>query len=160
MGEIEPEGCIKIDNVDIRSVGLTFLRQGLAIIPQTPFIFQSSIRSNLDPFDQYTTEEIWQALQSVQLKDFVVSLEKQLDTEITSVSNTFSIGQKQLICLARMLLRQSRLVVLDEATANVDLHTDSIIQEMVKTRFEESTVFCIAHRLLTIADYDKVLVLD
>jgi len=154
-----PNSFIKIDGVDIRTVGLETLRQGLSILPQTPVIFTGTIRRNLDPFGQFSSYELWKALEQVSLKSYVESLDKGLDTDMSLSSSVFSAGQKQLICMARVILKKSKVVILDEATANVDMSTDNFIQEKINEIFKDCVVITIAHRLSTIAHYDKVLVL-
>ena len=151
---------IQIDGIDTRIVGLELLRGGLSILPQTPVILSGTIRKNLDPFDEIEDCQIWDALEKVNLKVYVKSLEKGIETDMSMSNSVFSAGQKQLICMARAMLRRSKIVVLDEATANVDFTTDSFIQEKINEIFKDCVVLTIAHRLSTIAHYDKVLVLD
>ncbi|XP_040430566.1 multidrug resistance-associated protein 1 isoform X1 [Cygnus olor] len=154
------EGEIIIDGINIAKIGLHDLRFKITIIPQDPILFSGSLRMNLDPFDQHSDEDIWRSLELAHLKNFVSALPDKLNHECAEGGENLSVGQRQLVCLARALLRKSKILVLDEATAAVDLETDNLIQSTIKSQFEECTVLTIAHRLNTIMDYTRVLVLD
>uniref|UniRef100_A0AAQ5Y2C9 Multidrug resistance-associated protein 1 n=1 Tax=Amphiprion ocellaris TaxID=80972 RepID=A0AAQ5Y2C9_AMPOC len=154
------EGKIFIDGVDISQLGLHELRSRITIIPQDPVLFSGSLRMNLDPFDSYSDEEVWRALEFSHLKSFVSGLPDKLSHECSEGGENLSVGQRQLLCLARALLRKTKILVLDEATAAVDMETDNLIQSTIRSQFEDCTVLTIAHRLNTIMDYTRVLVLD
>ncbi|NWU60420.1 MRP1 protein, partial [Pterocles burchelli] len=154
------EGEIIIDGINIAKIGLHDLRFKITIIPQDPVLFSGSLRMNLDPFDQHSDEDIWRSLELAHLKNCVSSLPDKLNHECAEGGENLSVGQRQLVCLARALLRKSKILVLDEATAAVDLETDKLIQSTIKSQFEECTVLTIAHRLNTIMDYTRVLVLE
>ncbi|XP_076867754.1 ATP-binding cassette sub-family C member 2 isoform X1 [Brachyhypopomus gauderio] len=154
------EGRILIDGVDIASLGLHDLRSRLTIIPQDPVLFSGTLRMNLDPFEKFGDEEVWRVLELAHLKDYVGSLPAGLQHEISEGGENLSVGQRQLLCLARALLRKSRILILDEATAAVDLETDGLIQDTIRREFAHCTVLTIAHRLHTIMDSSRVMVLD
>ena len=158
---VNPEkGTVYLDGVDYMKIGLQNLRKQLSVIPQTPVLFAASIRDNLDPFKLSTDEELIQALEEVQLKDIILEYENGIYTEVKGDGIILSAGQKQLLCLARVVIRKNRIIMMDEATANVDNETDRIIQETIKNKFENCTLLVIAHRIRTIIQSDKIIVVD
>nr|GEY75265.1 ABC transporter C family member 3-like [Tanacetum cinerariifolium] len=158
---VEPSaGQILLDEIDISTIGLHDLRSRLSIIPQDPTMFEGTIRSNLDPLEEYTDDKIWEALNKCQLGDEVRSKERKLDSPVMENGENWSVGQRQLICLGRVLLKKTKVLVLDEATASVDTATDGMIQQTLQKHFTDSTVIMIAHRITSVLDSDMVLVLE
>ncbi|GAB6021564.1 hypothetical protein CHUAL_004160 [Chamberlinius hualienensis] len=146
------EGTITIDGVNIATLSLIKYREKISIIPQNPATLFGSVRNNLDPLNEYSDEKLWEVLDSVQMRDTIRNLEDEMDQ--------LSVGQKQLFCLARTLLMKNKIVILDEATSNVDNNTDLIINQLIRTQFPSSTMLIIAHRLQTVIDLDKIMVIQ
>jgi len=171
-------GSISIDGVDISAVGLVDLRSALSIIPQDPLLFSGTLRTNLDPFGLHDDVVLWDALKRSSLveatKDVSLDAPKDdipsdaeisvnrftLDSSVEDEGNNLSIGQRSLVSLARALVKDTKILILDEATASVDYETDRKIQDTISAEFADRTILCIAHRLRTIISYDRVLVLD
>ncbi|XP_071733498.1 ABC transporter C family member 8-like [Rutidosis leptorrhynchoides] len=158
---VEPDsGRILIDGLDICHIGLKDLRMKLSVIPQEPTLFKGSIRTNLDPLGLHSDDEIWKALEKCQLKDTIRSLPNLLDSSVSDEGENWSAGQRQLFCLGRVLLRRNKILVLDEATASIDSATDAILQRIIREEFSNCTVITVAHRVPTVVDSDKLMVLS
>ncbi|KAJ2858286.1 Canalicular multispecific organic anion transporter 1 [Coemansia erecta] len=185
MRIVEPAaGTIFIDGIDISTIGLNALRSQISIVPQDPVLFEGTVRDNLDPKGDFTDKEIWEVVNKAHIQDLLKTptakyapsnncqsnffdmasrpwVEKTgLDKWVTSNGKNFSVGQRQLISLCRALLWRRPILILDEATANIDMATDKIMQQVVQAEFQSSTVITIAHRLDTIMNSDKILVVD
>ncbi|KAL7754318.1 hypothetical protein RI367_000299 [Sorochytrium milnesiophthora] len=154
------QGCIKIDGVDIRTIGLGDLRKRIGIIPQDPVLFAGTIRSNLDRFGKHSDGRLWEILEHAGLRDYVAALDLKLDAPVAERGENMSVGQRQLMCLARAMVVQARILIMDEATASVDHETDMLIQRAIRDGFASATVITVAHRLNTIIDYDRIVVMD
>ncbi|XP_031550993.1 multidrug resistance-associated protein 4-like isoform X2 [Actinia tenebrosa] len=154
----EPSGLIEIDGVDISKIGLRNLRNAITIIPQEPVLFSSTLRKNLDITLSKEDVYIWSVLEQVQLKDYVERFPNKLETKINGFGLQFSVGQRQLICLARAILCHTKILVIDEATANVDSRTSKIIWDVINCRFKDCTVITIAHRLFPVMQNDRVVI--
>ncbi|XP_069053913.1 ATP-binding cassette sub-family C member 5 isoform X2 [Lepisosteus oculatus] len=158
---VEPcGGSIKIDGVNICDIGLADLRSKLSIMPQEPVLFSGTVRSNLDPFNQYEEQQIWDALERTHMKECITQLPLKLESEVVENGENFSVGERQLLCVARALLRRCKILILDEATAAMDTETDSLIQETIREAFEDCTMLTIAHRLHTVLNCDRIMVLN
>jgi ATP-binding cassette subfamily C (CFTR/MRP) protein 4 len=132
----------------------------ISIVPQNPVLFSGTLRKNLDPLNEYSDVDIWNALEQVELKDAIVELPSDLETSVSEEGSIFIVGQKQLLCLLRAILKDSKIIILDETMANIDFRSDDLIQATVRWRFKNCTIITIAHRLLTVMDSDEILVMD
>jgi len=158
---VEPcAGAIFVDDCNILDIGLEDLRSRFSIIPQDPVLFTGTVRFNLDPFSSYTDEQVWESLRRSHLYERIYGLDERLSYQVEEAGRNFSMGERQLLCMSRALLRRSQVLLLDEATSAVDHQTDALIQETIRTEFGRSTVLTIAHRVDTIKDYNRVLVLS
>ena len=154
------EGSIAIDGIDLATLGLEDVRRALCIIPQDPVLFSASVRFNLDPFNEASDEDIWSVLEQVELKDAIERLPRGLDDDVQEGGSNFSVGERQLICMARALLKHPKILIMDEATASLDNETDTHLQHMIRKQFATCTGLTIAHRLNTIMDVHRVCVMD
>ena len=152
------EGSISIDDIDISKIGLEILRKNLTIIPQEPTLIEGTLRENVDPSENYSDEKIIEVLKEVGLDDFLEG--KNLEYIIENNGNNISIGEKQLICIARALIKKSKIILMDEATANIDYKTETFLQNSINKELKDCTVITIAHRIKTIINYDRILVLN
>ncbi|XDA80103.1 hypothetical protein R6Z07F_010097 [Ovis aries] len=156
----EPKGLLWVDYYPIQLAGLHNLRKKMSIILQEPVLFMGTMRKNLDPFNEHTDKELWNALEEVQLKETIEGLPGKMDTALAETGSNLSVGQRQLVCLARVILKKNQMLIIDKATSNVDPRTDELIKKAIHKKFAQCTVVTITHRLSTIIDNDMVMVLD
>uniref|UniRef100_A0A4W2CXI7 Multidrug resistance-associated protein 4 n=1 Tax=Bos indicus x Bos taurus TaxID=30522 RepID=A0A4W2CXI7_BOBOX len=156
----EPTGSIWINGIRTNEIGLHDLRTKISVVPQEPVLFTGTMRNNLDPFNEHLDKELWNALEEVQLKETIRDLPGKMDTELAEYGLNFSIGQQQLVCLARAILRKNWILIIDKATSHVDPRTDELIKEEIHEKFAQCTILTIAHRLNTIIDSEWIMVLD
>ncbi|KAI4464900.1 atp-binding cassette sub-family c [Holotrichia oblita] len=153
-------GQVLIDDIDTAMVSLKTLRSGLSIIPQNPALFTGTFRSNLDPNEEHNDADLWKALKEIHFEEFCIKNNIDLYTPINEGGRGFSAGQKQLICLARAMVMNNKILILDEATSYLDSETNDLIEKLITTKFSECTVLAILHRLTTVLNYDKVMILN
>ena len=153
----DPDGDVIIDGVKLKELNLQESRRCISVLGQSPFLFSGSLRRNLDPMEQHQDADLWRALEDVQLKQLVKGLEGQLEYDLLEHGSNLSVGERQLMCLARVLLTRNKIIILDEPTAHVDPDTEQTIWNVVRAKLRDSTVITIAHRLHTVRDCDMIL---
>ena len=153
------EGTIFIDDIDIKNIGLNLLRQNLTYIPQEPILMEGTLKFNIDPFNLYENDKIIEILKNIGF-NYTEDDDKILDKHIEVNGNNLAVGEKQLVCIARAVLKQTKILIMDEATANIDVKTEEKIQKILNSIFKDCTILTVAHRIKTIINYDKILVLE